>query len=68
MKQIEYSISDLLSLHEASNLSGLSQGHINFLVRNQKLWGIKLGRNWFTTKKSLEEYLQSYRKPGSKKS
>ena len=63
----DYEIKDLISLSEASLNSGLSAGHINYLIRNNILWGIKLGRNWFTTKKALEIYLKSPRKSGPKK-
>ena len=67
MAKIIYKIEDLISLAQASTNSGLSAGHINYLVRNNKLWGIKLGRNWFTTQKALENYLASNRNPGPKK-
>ena len=63
----EYKIEDLVTLSNGSDFSGLSAGHLNYLVRNHKLWGIKLGRNWFTTQKAIEEYLTSRRKPGPKK-
>ena len=60
-------INELISLLEASKNSGLSSGHINFLIRTNKLWGIKLGRNWFTTQNAMQIYLNSARKPGPKK-
>jgi len=60
-------VDKLISLRIASNLSGLSQGHLNYLVRGKKMWGIKLGRNWFTTKEALNIYLETNRKPGPKK-
>jgi hypothetical protein len=63
----DFEITDLISLADASVIFGLSAGHINYLVRNNKLWGIKLGRNWFTTKKALDDYMKSNRKPGPKK-
>lgn len=67
MTKTEYRIEDLITLSEASQFSGLSAGHLNYLVRNHNLWGIKLGRNWFTTQQAIEEYLISKRKPGPKK-
>ena len=67
MTKTEYRIEDLIPLADASEFSGLSAGHLNYLVRNKKIWGIKLGRNWFTTQKAIEEYLTSKRKPGPKK-
>ena len=59
-------LDDLIPLSEAAKLSGLSAGHINHLVRNGYLWGRKLGRNWFTTKQAVTEYLARDRKPGPK--
>ncbi|MFC2028866.1 DNA-binding protein [Chloroflexota bacterium] len=60
-------ISDLISLRKASELSGLSQGHLSLLIRNGVLWGTKLGsRNWFTTEEAVQSYLKSNPKPGPK--
>ena len=62
------SLDDLISLSEAAEMSGLSAGHLNLLVRRGHLWGRKLGRNWFTTNAALSEYLAQDRRPGRKKS
>lgn len=62
----EPTITDLISLAEASELSGLSHGHLALLIRKGQLWGIKLGRNWVTTKKAVEAYLASNPHPGPK--
>jgi len=59
-------LDDLIPLSEAAKLSGLSAGHMNHLVRNGDLWGRKLGRNWFTTKQAVEDYLARDRRPGPK--
>lgn len=59
-------LGDLMSLHEAAQISGLSHGHLALLIRRGQLWGIKLGRNWVTTRKSIDEYLVSDRRPGPK--
>lgn len=37
---------DLISLHDAAIFCGLSQDHLRRLVEGNKLWGIKIGRNW----------------------
>jgi len=50
-------LDELISLHEASELSGLSAGHLRLLVFQHKLWGRKLGRNWVTTVNAVENYL-----------
>ena len=60
------SFDDLISLSEAAEISGLSSGHLRLLVRKKELWGKKLGRNWFTTIKAVQEYLDRERRPGPK--
>ena len=59
-------LGDLIALSEAAEISGLSPDHLRRLVRQGNLWGKKIGRNWVTTKMSIEKYLESYRKPGPK--
>jgi len=63
---VQPSLDELISLREASELSGLSAGHLRLLVRRGKLWGVKLGRNWVTTTQAIEEYLAQDRRPGPK--
>ena len=63
---IQPSLADLITLREAAELSKLSQSHIRLLVRQGELWGLKLGRNWFTTANAVMEYLNRNRKPGAK--
>jgi len=60
------SLDELISLREASELSGLSAGHLRLLVRRGRLWGVKLGRNWVTTAQAVKEYLAQDRRPGPK--
>ena len=60
------SIDELISLKEAVELSGLSDGHLRYLVRTGKIWGQKIGRNWVTTNAELQKYLAKERKPGPK--
>lgn len=57
---------DLISLAEASKISGFSPAHLRLLVKQGKLWGIKIGRDWVTTTSSLQKYLDSDRRPGPK--
>ena len=57
---------DLIPLREASRLSGLSGGHLRLLVSTGQLWGIKMGRDWFTNKKALASYIEEGHKPGPK--
>jgi len=48
--------SQIVSLTEASQMTGYSQGYLNFLIRSGKLKGAKIGRNWTTTKEWLNQY------------
>ena len=62
----EPSLGELITLKEAANLSGLSVSHLRLLVRTKVIWGEKLGHNWLTTAKAVEEYLARDRRPGRK--
>jgi hypothetical protein len=65
--KIQPDFDDLISLKEAAKYSELTQGHLSLLIRNGDLWGSKIGgRNWFTTKKAIAEYLGGHPKPGPK--
>jgi len=57
---------ELVTLHEASKLSGLSPNHLRRLVSEGEIWGEKLGRDWFTTEHSVKKYLARDRRPGPK--
>lgn len=59
-------LTELISLAEAANLSGLSHGHLALLIRKGDLWGIKIGRDWVTTPKAVLDYLANRPKPGPK--
>jgi hypothetical protein len=60
------SLEQLLTLQQASRLSGLSPSQLRLLVGRGDLWGIKLGRNWFTTADAVSVYLAKGVKPGPK--
>ena len=55
-----------LTTDEAAQISGLSSSHIRYLLRNGKVQGKKLGRDWLTTRSFIQEYLASNPKPGPK--
>ena len=57
---------DLIPLGEASRLSGLSAGHLRLLVSSGQLWGVKMGRDWFTNRQALSSYIEAGHKPGPK--
>lgn len=56
----------ILTSREASQLAGLQQTHIDYLIRQGKLEGIKVGSLWLVYEDSLRAYLASPRKPGPK--
>ena len=57
-------IENLISLHEASEIFGFSQGHLALLIRRHELKGWKIGRNWVTTREAVVSYISQNRKPG----
>jgi excisionase family DNA binding protein len=59
-------LSDLITLREAAELSGLSASHLRLLVRRGDIWGVKLGHNWVTTAEAVDDYLAQDRRPGPK--
>ena len=58
--------SDLMSLSEASKITGLSADHLRRLVEHNQIWGIKIGRMWVTTQKTVEEYVNQKHPSGPK--
>ena len=47
----------VISLNKAAQISGYSQDYLGFLIRSGELKGEKVGRSWFTTKESIDNYL-----------
>ncbi len=58
---------DCLPTPQAAKRANLSRLHIARLLRDNKLEGFQLGREWFVYVDSLERYLASPRKTGPKK-
>ncbi|MCB0128059.1 MAG: hypothetical protein KDE58_37600 [Caldilineaceae bacterium] len=58
--------SKLISVQQAADASGFQPSHIRNLLVTQRLLGIKLGRDWWTTRDAVEMYVQSERRPGPK--
>lgn len=56
----------LISVKEASIVSGFSTRHIRFLLDKGKIAGLKMGRDWFTTEDAVTDYLSQNSKPGPK--
>jgi hypothetical protein len=59
-------LDELIPLSKAAKISGLSTAFLRRLVSNGQIWGVKVGRNWVTTEKDVQEYLDSDRKRGPK--
>lgn len=55
-----------LTTDQAAEFSGMSAPHIRYLLRNGKMWGKKIGRDWVTTRAAIEKYLATNPKPGRK--
>lgn len=49
--------SELIPLAKAAKLTNYSQEYISLLCRRGKIKGKKLGRNWFTTKEWVDDYI-----------
>lgn len=56
----------LLSTTEAMEQSGLSREHIQRLLRQKRVEGIKLGHDWLVFEDSLKAFLAQPRKTGPK--
>jgi hypothetical protein len=59
-------LDELITLAQAAELAELTPTHVRFLVSRGDMWGIKLGRNWFTTTQAVLDYLAKGIKPGPK--
>ena len=66
LKHIDMS-RECLPTPQAAKRANLSRLHIARLLRDKKLEGFQLGREWFVYVDSLERYLASPRKTGPKK-
>jgi len=64
--QYHPSIEELVSLREASNISGISPNHLRLLVGKGQIWGMKIDTFWVTTKEAVKKYQSLGIKPGPK--
>ena len=60
------SLDDLITLGQAAHLSGFTERHVRHLAVTGEIWAKKLGRNWFTTTRAIQDYLALGKKPGPK--
>ena len=56
-----------LTSKQASEKSGISQGHIRRLMESGTLGGMKVGRDWLVGTGSLEHYMANRPKRGRKR-
>ena len=47
----------VISLHQASKISGYHQDYLSSLIRNKEIQGEKMGGNWFTTENEIKNYI-----------
>jgi excisionase family DNA binding protein len=59
-------LSEWISVKEAAEYTGYTEGHVRYLLREGTLDGRRFGRDWFTTVKALQKYLATNPKPGPK--
>jgi excisionase family DNA binding protein len=65
-ESLEDLTSKLISVTRASEISGLTTSYIRRLLREGRIEGVKIGRNWLTTEETIREYLKQERRPGPK--
>jgi hypothetical protein len=50
-------LNKVISLHQASKMSGYHQDYLSFLIRKNEIEGRKMGGNWFTTEEEIKNYI-----------
>jgi hypothetical protein len=51
------SLKKVISLNQASKISGYTQDYLGYLMRRGEIKGLKKGRVWFTTEEDIKDYL-----------
>jgi hypothetical protein len=59
-------LDELITFTQAAKLSGFTDRHLRHLAKTGDMWAKKLGRNWFTTARAIQDYLSQTRKTGPK--
>jgi predicted transcriptional regulator of viral defense system len=65
-KNNQIEVADLISLREASELSGISPNHLRLLVGKGLIWGKKIDTYWVTTELAVKKYQSLGIRPGPK--
>jgi hypothetical protein len=50
---------DFITLKEAGSISGYHPDYIGALIRSKKVKGKKVGKNWFVSKKEVQEHFST---------
>ena len=61
-----YSIDEFIDLRTASKLSGIASVTLRTQAEKGRLWAIRLGGKWVTTRERLQQYLDSRARSASK--
>jgi len=59
-------VTEWISTKEAAEYTGYCEAHLRYLLRKGRVDGRKFGRDWFTTKEALQEYIATNPRPGPK--
>ena len=59
-------LNELISLRQASEITGLTTNHLRLMISHGKLWARKIDTFWVTTEEALLNYLKNRAKPGRK--
>ncbi len=51
------SLKKIISLSQASQISGYTQDYLGYLIRRGEIKGVKKGRVWFTTEEEVKDYI-----------
>ena len=51
-------------MKKAADYTGYTVQHVRYLLRHGLVEGRKFGRDWFTTRKALDDYLATDPRPG----
>lgn len=66
MKKTQVGERPYLTTAQAIQRSGFTRSYIAYLLRNHKVEGFRVARDWLVYTDSLETFLASTRKPGPK--
>jgi excisionase family DNA binding protein len=56
--------SELITLKEAAEYSGLSYSHMRHVAKKGRLEAHKMGMQWFTTREAVDRYIASRERRG----